>query len=379
MADSTFYNAHIHTFQECDVPRKFLPLGLVRILATRAGFRVISRFLNNLNPYSDSDTFDRYVKFVKIGKLGSQEKIFRECRDFYPEGTKFIVLAMDMAFMGAGKVPRPYQEQIKELAGLKKKFPQVIPFIHIDPRRAGFFELLKKSVEEWGFRGVKIYPPLGYFPYDKDLNPVYEYCIEKNLPVLSHCSPYNPVHFKGGKKELHELLSKSINPVDVKGKSKKELCAHFTNPKNWEYVLNDFPDLKLCLAHFGSEYYWKKYLDEPDDPENWFVLIKEMISKYEHLYTDISFTLNKQEFFPLLKVLLSDHALRNKILFGSDFYMVETKTTERRFAIDLRAFIGEENFKAIAADNPKKYFDVPAKDSHLQADGTIPSASGNPG
>ena len=351
-----FYNCHIHTFKDSDVPRKFLPLGLVRILATKRGFRIFSRILNNLNPFSDNDVFDRYVKFVEIGKLGSQEKIFEECIKYYPKNTQFAILPMDMAFMGAGKVPRDYEEQIKELSDLKQKYPQVIPFIHIDPRRPGFMDLLKKSVTEWGIEGVKIYPPLGYFPYDEDLYPVYEYCVKQDIPVLSHCSPYNPVHFKGSKKELSRLLSKSKNYVDFEGKSKKELCSNFTNPKNWEYVMNEFKDLRICLAHFGSSYFWAKYIEDPDEPENWFVIIKDMLGKYENLYADISFTLHEQEYFPLLKVLLADPVLRKKILFGSDYYMVETEATERRFGLDLRAFIGEENFKTIAVDNPKVYF-----------------------
>jgi hypothetical protein len=48
-----FYNCHIHTFKESDVPLKFLPLGLVRILATTTGFNVIFRVLNYRNPFSD--------------------------------------------------------------------------------------------------------------------------------------------------------------------------------------------------------------------------------------------------------------------------------------------------------------------------------------
>lgn len=349
------YNCHIHTFKDTDVPVKFLPLGLVRILSTTTGFKTVSRVLNYLNPFSDNDTFDRYVKFIKIGKLGSQENIFLECRRFYPTGTQFIILPMDMAFMGAGKVRRNYEEQLQELAQLKVKFPEVIPFIHIDPRRTGFFDLFRKSIEEWGFKGVKIYPPLGYFPYDQRLYPVYEYCLQNRLPVLSHCSPYNPVHFKGKYSELYDLLSRSKTPIDRTGKNKKELCANFTNPNNWKYVLNDFPGLKLCLAHFGSSYYWKKYIDDPGDPENWFVLIKDLIPVYENLYSDISFTLSEQEYFPLLKVLLSDPVLAQKILFGSDFYMVETEANERRFSLDLRAFIGETSFNAIANTNPGSF------------------------
>lgn len=355
-----FTNTHIHIFQDVDVPRRFLPLGLVRILASKPGFYLIGKVLNNLNPFSDNDLFDRYVKFVRIGKLGSQQLIFENCKKFYPKKTQFVILPMDMVYMGAGKVPRPYSEQLSKLFELKEKYPQILPFIHIDPRREGIMDMLKKCVEEWGFKGVKLYPPLGYFPYDERLYPVYDYCQHYGLPIIAHCSPYNPVHFKGKKKELLGLLSKSDTPIETKGKTRKELCANFTHPHNYKKILNDFKDLKICLAHFGSEYFWKKFIDEPDMDDNWFVIIKDMISTYQNLYSDISFTLNNQEFFPLLKVLLNDDMLIRKILFGSDYYMVETKSTERRFGLDLRAYIGEENFLKIAKYNPNKFLNNPA-------------------
>jgi len=347
-----FYNSHIHTFRDIDVPRKFLPLGLVRLLATKPGFYLTAKLLNNLNPFSDKDLFDRYIKFVRTGKLGSQQKIFENCKKYYPEDTNFVILPMDMAFMGAGKVPRPYKNQLAELANLKNIYPQIIPFIHVDPRRKGILDLLKESVEKWDFKGVKLYPPLGYFPYDKDLYPVYDYCQKNNIPIIAHCSPYNAVHYKGSKNDLLKLLTKSRTHISTKGKNKKELCSNFAHPENYKYVLRDFNKLKISLAHFGSEYYWDKYLDNPSDVANWFVIVRKMIEEYENLYTDLSFTLNNEDFFSLLKVLLSNAKIKHKILFGSDYYMTQTKTDERRFGIDLRAFIGEENFNTIAYENP---------------------------
>lgn len=350
-----YINTHIHIFKDVDIPNRFLPLWLVRVLASKPGYYFAGKILNNINPFSDDDLFNRYLKFVSIGRMGTQKKIFENCSRFYPKDTKFVILPMDMAYMGAGKVPRKYEDQLAELGELKLTHPETIPFIHIDPRRKDFLDLLKKSVEEWGFKGVKLYPPLGYFPYDERLYPVYEYCVNNDLSVISHCSPYNPVHFKGSKSDLIKLLSMSNKPINTKGKSKKELCSNFTKPQNYEKILNDFKDLNICLAHFGSEYYWDKYLNNPGDDENWFVVIKEMMLKYNNLYSDISFTLNNQEFFPLLKILLSNDKLKNNILFGSDYYMVETKTTERRFSIDLRAAIGEDNFNRIAVVNPQKF------------------------
>ena len=69
----------------------------------------------------------------------------------------------------------------------------------------------------------------------------------------------------------------------------------------------------------------------------------------------LSFTLNNEVFFPLLKILLDDDNINGQILFGSDYYMVETKTSERRFSIDLRASLGEKKFNTIAINNAHRF------------------------
>lgn len=350
-----YYNSHIHTFMDVDVPRNFLPVGLVRLLASNSGTKVFGKIMNSLNPFSSNDLFDRYVNFLTTSKLGSQEAIFERCRDFYPEDTSFVVLTNDMAFMMAGKVPRPYAEQLDEITELARKNPAVIPFMHIDPRRPGILDLFKKYVEEKGIRGVKLYPPMGYFPYDERLYPVYEYCEKHNLPVISHCGENNLVRFRGSRFEIEELLAKSINPIDTKGLLKKELFSFFTHPSNYVTVLKDFKNLRICAAHFGSGSYWKEYLEQPDLEDNWFRIIREMIGKFENFYTDISFTISHRDCFSLLKALMTNEKINRKILFGSDYYMVETKTDERRLGLDLRAFLGEEYFKLISEVNPEQF------------------------
>lgn len=58
------------------------------------------------------------------------------------------------------------------------------------------------------------------------------------------------------------------------------------------------------------------------------------------------------ELFNLLKLTLADQTLKSKILYGSDFYMVEQQTNERQFVTNIRGCVGEENFKWIAEQNP---------------------------
>lgn len=335
-----FYNCHIHTFKgDQDVPVHFLPLGLVRWLAKR-DHPLFNWILHNLNPFTPNDELDRALEFIRIGKLGSQLWIFQECLKNYPSDTKFIILPMDMAYMGAGEVPRDYEEQLIELKKLRDTYPEnIIPFIHVDPRRPNYKELFLQAVNQWKFKGVKLYPSLGVFPFDARFEFVYQYCSDNNLPVIAHCTAGNPVYYKGKKKDLLKLLERSIISVDPK-KSNKELCANFTHPINYQSVLANHPNMNICLAHYGRENEWDN-------------VIRNMIKFHDNLWVDISYSMYNEKFWPGLKVgLYTNKKLRERVLFGSDFYMVEMDSTEKQFDINFRAYIGEELWNQISVINP---------------------------
>lgn len=350
-----FYNCHIHTFRNIDVPDKFLPFTLVRVLRNVFGYKIVTWVLKNIVPFTDNDLLDRYARFVSIGVKSSQADIFSNCAQFYPKDTKFAVLAMDLAFMKAGTVKRPYSEQIEELGNLAKTTGCIFPFFHADPRRENCFELFKYAIEVLGYKGLKIYPNIGYLPFDERLSPIYSYCQNKGIPVIAHGSPRNAVYFRGSKKEILQLLEGSVVPIETKGKSNKDLCSYFSHPINYEQVAKAYPQLKYCIAHFGSEHYWREYIQNPSSPDNWFVNVQRLISEYDNVFTDVSFTMNNSDLFPLLKILMNDPEIRRKVLFGSDYYMVETKANERVFGLDLRAFLGEEMFRDIAEVNPERF------------------------
>jgi predicted TIM-barrel fold metal-dependent hydrolase len=177
--------------------------------------------------------------------------------------------------------------------------------------------------------------------------------------------------------------------------------------------LAEYRNLKICLGHFGGSGEWGKYLDDPwlpsDDESlkvdgnllhlpngkwvhtyagadikklkthSWHSIISDMICKkpenktmmkneilneqtidnykdtyqFPYLYSDISYNLSNEEMYPLLKIRLeSNKYLAEKILFGTDFFMVSTKATERRITMKVRSYIGEENFRKISGYNP---------------------------
>jgi uncharacterized protein len=347
-------NAHIHTFRDIDVPVKFLPLRLVWLFRIFGG--VLTKIMKVVLP-SERDILHRYASFIITGRLGSQKKIFEAVAKEYPPNTQFFVLTMDMAFMGAGRVPRSYEEQVREICQLSVQRRNIKVFIHIDPRRSGVVEMLKNYNKCYQIAGIKIYPPLGYAPNNPVLMECYDYCEKNGLAVVSHCSPSNPVRFKGKMEELYKLLDDAGIYYDKK-MSRAELCALFTNPRNWIEIAIKYPNLPINLAHLGSADEMKKWLkDEANDPNNWLNIIRnECLKKHKNLYSDTSFTFYEDKFIDVLKtVIMANKEIKGQIMFGTDYYMNETKTNEREYVLGIRRKIGEENFKLIAETNINRF------------------------
>jgi len=85
--------------------------------------------------------------------------------------------------------------------------------------------------------------------------------------------------------------------------------------------------------------------------------------QYPNLYTDISYTAFTPKVQGLyidlvdyLKVLLSNPLVRQRVLFGSDYYMVERESvSEKEASILLRSRLGEDLYKQIAYTNPREF------------------------
>ncbi|MCC7075282.1 MAG: amidohydrolase [Deltaproteobacteria bacterium] len=70
---------------------------------------------------------------------------------------------------------------------------RVVVFAGVDPRRGkSGVELFERSIAEWGFKGLKLYPPCGFSPSDPALDPFYDLCAQHRVPVLTHTGPTTP-------------------------------------------------------------------------------------------------------------------------------------------------------------------------------------------
>jgi len=157
-----------------------------------------------------------------------------------------------------------------------------------------------------------------------------------------------------------------------------------------KYNLNK---LKICLAHFGGEEEWVKYLEGDRhyysvdliqdrgrgidlnllNPRgeyrwsslanvrknaDWYSIICSMIIQHDNLYSDLSYILSKPRIYDLLDETLNSDlnpVLFERILFGTDFYMVRNHNSDKDLLSMITAQLSEQQFDQIARENPVGY------------------------
>lgn len=205
------------------------------------------------------------------------------------------------------------------------------------------------------FWGVKMYPKLGYAPDDfknyPHLEEFYGTCARYNIPITTHTSPggmdiADPYCFERydgwvAKKRYHH------------GEAQQFIIDRYHNPARWEAVLKKYPALKINLAHFGGYDLWK----EIDRAErlftrgraaaktyeeklffDWICRIGELSEKYDNVYSDLSYHITPdpsifqhtreriaQNFVFILEKFPS---LKDRLMLGSDWYMIEINREE---------------------------------------------------
>ncbi len=422
-------------------------------------------FLGKIPSKQIKELWDRYKLIVNYSLYGVSSKskkkrsgqgyLLRALKAQYPTGTNFIILPMDMEFMGAGPVASlgGYHRQMRELQALKASptfGPVIKPFIHVDPRRVsaqidptsphympkpffdwkvrvdGKMELEDCSVRDWiraGFCGFKIYPALGYYAFDERLLPIWAYAAQEGLPIMSHCIR-GVIHYRGGKEaawDAHPIFkrvngSEQLELLQVKNVAFQE---NFTHPQNYLCLLapsllaavlsktkdlrlralflaedgrliRDLQELKICLAHFGGDDEWRRHLEGEADVmmqqlglhptvglnfkqavsngpidwdalesywrrADWYSIICSLMLQYPGVYADISYILHDEAIRPLLKRTLSHSTLKQRVLFGTDFYVVRNHKSDTELLASIEAGLETNEFDLIARTNPTNY------------------------
>ena len=267
-----------------------------------------------------------------------------------------------------------WKVQYKDTVTSAKNNPlKLIPMYHYEPRgwRGNSGSGIEKTRWDFGawdypfkevvtakqngiFFGFKMYTPLGYQPLDPVLTHLWQHsgnksgcyygkCEDEGIPILAHCSPggmtshemlyYRELHRENPQKYCHTPFEfqdeyKKKNPDAGKNRSgqissysadyeMEYFYRYHVHPKAWRKVLEKFPKLKLCLAHFGGDE-WQKGVES-----DWVREIVSLMEDYPGVYADFSCHDIKKN-GPAFRHVLSyakNTPVYERLLFGTDWYM----------------------------------------------------------
>jgi hypothetical protein len=397
------------------------------------------KFLKEMMGSANVQLLKRYYNIALLCRYKRQKDIFEVLKNSYPAHTNFVVLPMDLDYIKAGRAKQNYMHQLQELIELKNTPAHkavLKPFVFADPRRIAaqpaYYQKMIDCLENEGFCGIKIYPALGYYPFDKHLLELFLYACKNEIPVLTHCIR-GVIFYRGIKKkewDNHPVFTENdfgeIKKLRLRQFKNIDFINNFTHPLNYLCLLdpgflkivlfdlktdtkqdknlteklyslygfvknntahtselkNDLRRLKLCFGHFGGEDEWAKYIEkdrgyydnkfaaDPDyfqtfknpvykmwNEETWYSIIRSIIKNpaYPNVYADISFIIYDERIIPLLKSSLQVAHLKDRILYGTDFYVVRQKGTDKKFWTDIQAHLSADEIKLIAEDNPATF------------------------
>jgi predicted TIM-barrel fold metal-dependent hydrolase len=201
----------------------------------------------------------------------------------------------------------------------------------------GSLALVKDAIENKGFIGVKLYNSLGYKPfnnntvddeqrrvrirnenmqylfdgdkYDEVLSELYDYCVENEIPITTHCTMYGIESYPDASFDFGKAIF-------------------------WRNVLDQkkYKNLHLNLAHFG----W--YPPEGFHGKiGWVKDICEMLDDYHYLFTDVAchpVVLKKyfNKFKSDYKEMCSTFSIvKERLLFGTDWHILKRLKNFKEF------------------------------------------------
>ncbi len=383
-------NIHSHIFNGPCAPDYFLKVALPRPLQPFAeGIKALLQndWIRTLTHKAaigfNYGHLARYIQFIDIGTQNAQEDVFlrmRECYTSLDREVRFIALTLNMDHMDV--LPSGHariEDQLAEIERVRQHYRDLLfPFVGVDPRHEGGQELVRwvsEKIERRAFFGIKLYPSLGFFPFDPRLDALYAWAEQNQVPVMTHCTRSGS-HYTGGMREAVPLLNPdSLNPghasmkniydrIEIFMKTPLTLndpkygCNIFLHPENYVPVLQKYPNLKICFAHFGGS---NEILGVPHpvvqaglDPTNWHELVKAAIAGYPQVYTDISYTLAEKKVFTKVNdFLLGPYG--DRLLFGTDYFMTLQERSEASLWQQCIMHMGTHAFKRIACVNTDNY------------------------
>ena len=211
--------------------------------------------------------------------------------------------------------PKP-GARLATLAPVAAPVPPLAMALPVPSAASSALELVRYAIEAGGFLGVKLYPPVGFAPWDNvhlrrdlpfaagldgALDALYGYCASAEAPILTHASAANEYGLG-----LHRLVS----------------------PEHWRPVLERHPTLRLNFGHFGHDY----GVPQADVPmktaDAWIYQAAALMDRYPNVYADLSNSplVYDAAYGKRLCALLGDVTARyprvkRRLMYGSDWWL----------------------------------------------------------
>ena len=208
---------------------------------------------------------------------------------------KSIIMTVDFGMnTDVGEARWTIEEKNEWVAKEAEQYPdKLYTLCAIDPRRGEkAIKLLEKAVTKWGMKGLKLHPTAGYYPDDPAFYPLYEKCVELDVPVCSHTAALISAPF----------MSKYADPIYL------------------DTIAAKFPDLKILLIHFGSLSYTMKCVEIMASRPN---IYAELSSYQAHALIMPDYFLKTLRYIFDAPAFLGK-PLRERLMFGTDWPYLET-------------------------------------------------------
>jgi uncharacterized protein len=227
-----------------------------------------------------------------------------------------VLLPQDCS--GEGGTPIISNEEIKQIVDSDPDF--FIGFASVDPRKSDALEILTDAFVRLKLSGLKVNTAkLKMYPNDAKLTKLYEVCKKYQKPIIFHAG-----------------MSLETNTI-----------TKYAHPMEFEEVAVAFPNVKICLAHFG----WP-----------WVNETAALLIKYENIYTNTAMMymdgprdLFEKVFKQDLGKYWLDHNFADKVMFGSDSPRIRPVRSKRGLdALEME----ESTRKKVYYDNAVRFLSL---------------------
>ena len=244
----------------------------------------------------------KYFKEMKRPSIAEVAQYYRERK------MAAVIFPVDSeAEMG---ITRIMNEEVAEVA--QENNDALIPFASIDPHKGKMaVREARRLIEDFGVRGFKFHPTSqGFFPNDRMAYPLYEVIQDAGLPALFHTGQTGAGAGAPGGMGLR---------------------LKYSNPLHLDDVAADFPTLTIVMAH--PSFPWQdEALAVATHKPTCFIDLSGWSPKY----------------FPPNLVQYANTLLKDRMLFGTDYPVLDPDRWLRDFAVlpikpEVRPLIMKDN------------------------------------